>query len=359
MIHIDIRPVWRFRSKVERDFDFMLIALLEAIEQTGKLTKSAEQAGISYRHAWNLIEQWQEFFGAPLVVMKKGRGTELTALGSELLWAGLRARDRLAPQLENLAAEFARDLNKTLSDSVAGITIQASHDFAMAKLRELTADAGLALDVQYRGSFDALAALRRGECDVAGFHFPEGPLGGLLARRYAECLPAGHCLVGFATRRQGFIVQAGNPKGIRGVRDLAREDVLMVNRQRGSGTRALFEFMLSRESIDRGHLRGYDTEEITHSAVAALVAGKLADVGFGVQAAAAQYRLDFVAYCTERYYLACSREFVQSAPMQSLIAALRSPAFHELIASLPGYAAAEAGRILDTAALIPSTETFP
>jgi molybdate transport repressor ModE-like protein len=347
MIRIDIRPVWRFRSETEKEFDFMLIALLEAIKRTGKLTRSAEQAGISYRHAWNLIEQWQEFFGAPLVVMKQGRGTELTALGANLLWAGQRARERLAPELDNLASEFASALNASLSDASAGLAIHASHDFAIAGLRDITAPAGLSLDVQYRGSFDALAALRRGECDVAGFHLPEGPLNALTARRYAECLPPGaYCLVDFATRTQGFIVGAGNPKRIRGIADLTRPDVRMVNRQRGSGTRALLEFMISHEAIDRALIRGYDTEEITHAAVAALIAGKQADVGFGVQAAAAQYHLDFVPYCTERYYLACSEERIDAPPVRALLEALRGPAFRDLIASLPGYSSPDAGRVL-------------
>ena len=97
MIRIDIRPVWRFRSESEKDFDFLLVALLEALHETGKLTQAAERAGVSYRHAWNLIEQWQEFFGAPLVTMRRGRGSELTTLGSRLLWAGQRARARLSP----------------------------------------------------------------------------------------------------------------------------------------------------------------------------------------------------------------------------------------------------------------------
>jgi putative molybdopterin biosynthesis protein len=357
VIRIDIRPVWRFSSKTEKDFDFLLIALLEGIEATGKLTKAAESAGISYRHAWNLIEQWTEFFATPLVSMQKGRGTLLTPFGAELLWAGQRVKERLAPELENLASEFARALN-TFADGKALLSIQASHDFALSRLRELTAGSGLDLDVQYRGSFDALAALRRGECDIAGFHFPDGELGTMMARRYAEGLPEGEfSLIAFAKRTQGFIVNAGNPKDIRTVADLARGDVRIVNRQRGSGTRALLEFMLSREAVDRSRIRGYETEEITHAAVAALIAGRQADVGFGVQAAAAQYRLDFVPCCTERYYLACRTGQLETPHVLALINALRGAAFHEAIASLPGYSAPDAGRIFQTTDVLSKTET--
>ncbi|QJR09277.1 hypothetical protein DSM104443_00314 [Usitatibacter rugosus] len=349
MIRIDIRPVWTFRGEESREFDFVLIALLEGIERTGKLTKAAEHAAISYRHAWNLIEQWQGFFGTSLVVMEKGRGTQLSQLGSDLLWAGLRARERLAPELEGLASEFASTLNKSLRDSTVGLAVQASHDFAIGGLRGLLDGRGISVDIQYRGSFDALASLRRHECDLAGFHFPEGPMGALMARRYAECLPPGeHMLISFATRMQGFIVQSGNPKEIRDIGDIARAGVRFVNRQRGSGTRALLEFLISREAIDRARIRGYDIEETTHAAVAALIAGKQADVGFGVQAAAAQYRLGFVPYCRERYMLACRTEHVGSPAIAALLETLRGPDFAALIASLPGYEAPDPGRVLQT-----------
>src|SRR5262249_52529546 len=162
------------------------------------------------------------------------------------------------------AAQFERTLNASLSDADAGLAIHASHDFAVAALRELAAEGNLPIELQYKGSFDALAALRRGDCDVAGFHLPEGPMGHLMSRRYAEALPMQeYRLIAFVTREQGLIVRAGNPKVIASVRDLCREDVRMVNRQRGSGTRALLEYLISTEGLERGRMRGYDDEEIT------------------------------------------------------------------------------------------------
>jgi putative molybdopterin biosynthesis protein len=349
MIRIDIRPVWRFRTGTEREFDFQLIAILAELDVSAKLTQAAERAGISYRHAWNLVSDWEAFFGAPLVTKSKGLGTSLTPLGKRLLWAGQRAQARLAPELENLAAEFADALNESLTQTGPSLAIHASHDYAVAALREMSAAAGVALGLQYKGSFDALAALRRGECDVAGFHVPEGRLGTLMAQRYSECLPlTQYRLIGFVTRTQGLMVRPGNPKAIGGVADLCRADVRMINRQRGSGTRALLEFLISSAGLDRSRMRGYDTEEITHGAVAALIAGNQADAGFGVQAAAAQYRLDFVPVCTERYFLACRVEALESPAIRGLVESLHTPAFAEVVAALPGYSAPHAGAILDS-----------
>ena len=347
MIRIDIRPVWRFRAETERDFDFRLVTLLEAIEADGKLTQAAAAAGVSYRHAWNLIDQWEAFFGAALVTKAQGRGSTLTPLGKRLLWAGKRAQARLAPELDNLASEFARALNESISETPPALVMHASHDYAVAMLRETAMRDTAFIDLQYRGSFDALAALRRGECDVAGFHVPEGRLGALMEQRYRESLPmSGYRLITFASRMQGFIVQPGNPLGVATIRDLCREGVRIANRQRGSGTRALLEYLISSAGLDRARISGYETEETTHGAVAALIAGRQADAGFGVQAAAAQYGLGFVPVCREQYYFACRLADLESPPVRSLLALLRDARFVESVAALPGYAAHGIGRVL-------------
>jgi molybdate-binding protein len=159
-----------------------------------------------------------------------------------------------------------------------------------------------------------------------------------MSRRYAEGL-AGHDvrLFPLARRRQGLIVARGNPKRIDSVAALARGGVRIVNRQRGSGTRALFEFLLSEAGVDRESLPGYDNEEITHSAVAALVAGRQADAGFGLEAASAQFGLDFVPVATERYFLAFDAASLGRADMRKLLAAAGDSRFHAAVDAIPGY----------------------
>ncbi|MCW5593585.1 MAG: helix-turn-helix transcriptional regulator [Burkholderiales bacterium] len=339
MIDVDLRAVWRVRKgSDERELDQMLITLLEALGQSGKLTQAAKATGISYRHAWNLIERWGEFLGAPLVTMRRGKGTSLTPVGEKILWAGRRVQSRLAPELDGLASSFSREVNRALGGRDAVLVVHASHDFAVAILRDRLAAAGLRVDLQSRGSFDALASLLRGDCEVAGFHVADGPLGAMMARRYAEGL-AGHDvrLLPLANRRQGLIVARGNPCKLHGVADLARKGVRIVNRQRGSGTRALFEFLLSRENVDRAALAGYDDEEITHSAVAALVAGHQADAGFGLEAAAVRFCLDFVPVASERYYLAFGAPSLAREDVRTLLGTATSAGFRAAVDALPGY----------------------
>src|ERR1700727_32312 len=87
MIHIEIEPVWRFKRDDTQSI-LVMLDFLNEIRVTGKIGRAAEQAGVSYRHAWNLIEKWSAFFQAPLVDRKQGRGTSLTAFGGKLVWAG-------------------------------------------------------------------------------------------------------------------------------------------------------------------------------------------------------------------------------------------------------------------------------
>ena len=85
MSKILVRPAWLVSNEAGEELDQQLFPVLQAIHDAGKLTVAASKAGLSYRHAWNLIGRWSEFFGSPLVNLERGRGTTLTPLGEKLL----------------------------------------------------------------------------------------------------------------------------------------------------------------------------------------------------------------------------------------------------------------------------------
>jgi molybdate-binding protein len=157
--------------------------------------------------------------------------------------------------------------------------------------------------------------------------------------------PRRHRLIGLATRTQGLMVKLGNPKAIASLADLARADVRIINRQQGSGSRIQFDQLLSGAGIAAESIDGYLNEEYTHLAVAATVAGGMADAGFGIKAAATQYELDFLPLLTERYYLACRADALAEPTVKEFLAALRGAAFREILAGLPGYGSGITGEV--------------
>jgi putative molybdopterin biosynthesis protein len=323
--------------------DTVLPALLRTIERSGSLAAAAREAGLSYRHVWNVFAKWQRALGKPLAHLERGRGARLTPLGVKLLELDTEARERIAPQLGELAqrlrAEIARPDERRLR-------IDASHDLAVARLPQLAEARHLALELQFRGSLDCLRALGRDACDLAGFHVAEQTPSPEIERRLDA---RAHRLIGVAVREQGLMVAKGNPKRIGGLRDLARGDLRLVNRQRGSGTRLVFDRLLERAGVVRSDGPGYPLEEFTHLAVASGVAGGIADVGFGIRAAAAELGLGFIPLVSERYFFACRADRLASRGVEAAVAIIGGKAFRELLASLPGYDDAITGRVLSVA----------
>jgi putative molybdopterin biosynthesis protein len=345
---ITIEPGWRFRNAAGQELEPLLFRLLQAINDTGKLTEAAVRVGYSYRHCWNLVHQWSGFFGVPLVEMAKGRGAKLTPLGEKLAWAAERVQARLGPQLENLAVDIDREINRAIHDSQPILRLHASHGYAVALLPEMfEAVGGLSLELQYLGSLDAMASMARGNCEICGFHLPKNlPANELVGRCTKFLKPRTHRLIRLVTRTQGLFLAVGNPRRIAALADLTRAEVRFINRQLNSATRMLFDLLLVKEQIDSQGIAGYDQVEFTHAAVAAFVASGMADAGFGVAAAASRFRLDFLPLAQETYFLACRTDTLEQPGMQALLALLRGPDFAARVAGLPGYDAQGAGEVL-------------
>jgi len=341
-MRIEFEPGWKLHSVPVAP---LLVPLLAAIQRLGSLAAAAREVGYSYRHVWNLLGDWNRRMGQPLVELERGRGARLTPLALKLLEMEERARVRLAPHLAELAREFEREFHGEAIAGAPQLTICASHDMALERLPELTGGA-LQLGLQFHGSVESLEALGRGVCDLAGFHVADQWQTPEILKRLD---PGAHKLIGLAVREQGLIVARGNPKSIQGLHDLTQPGLRFVNRQRGSGTRLVFDQLLSRAGIASGPISGYAREEFTHVAVAKAVAEGSADIGFGIRAAAAQLELGFIPLVSERYLLACNSERLESAALKKFLVLVRSKPFKAVLASLPGYDGAITGRVMDVA----------
>lgn len=360
-LRVEIEPVWRFRSDGDPRTAVVMLGVLNEIRTTGKLTSAADHAGLSYRHLWNLVEQWSDFFGVPLVETRRGKGTTLTAFGEKLVWAGQRMRARLGPQLENLAQELATELKPFLHQQPSVIRVHASHGYAVAKLRELLdREPGIAVDLRYVSNQHSLASLAQGACDLSGVHMPRGELRAQSVRACREWLnPREDRVISFITREMGLMVKRGNPLRIAALSDLVERKARFVNRDHDSGTRRLFDQLMALHGIDAGKINGAQQIEFTHAAVAAYVASGMADAAFGVEAAARQFALDFIRLLTEDYFFVCRRAFLDTDPMQRLLDIMKGRQFHDEVASLPGYVAANTGMVSTVKEFLEKVDATP
>ena len=325
-----------------------LMDLLQAVRDSGSIAMAAKSLGLSYRHVWGELKRWEQSMGESLIVWEKGQPARLTEFADKLLWAERQAQARLAPQISALQAELEKTFAMAFDPASHVLTLYASHDDALVRLREHAASQGLHLDIRFCGSVDAIRALNEGRCTVAGFHVPGGASAdSLIARTCAPLLQAGqHKLIAFATRQQGLMVRPGNTLQLIDWRDLLRPDVRMVNRALGTGTRLLLDDWLHSNGISPRRLNGYEQEENSHAAVAVAIASGRADTGLGIASAAQAQGLDFVPLMQEHYWLVCLRQALDTAPVAELMQRLSDPHWWQLISALPGYrVAAQAGKV--------------
>lgn len=223
-----------------------------------------------------------------------------------------------------------------------------SHDPLLDELADMLhlADSSCFMSSSHVGSMGGIMAVRRGETHIAGTHLldeSDGSYNTAFIKRYFP--NGGVRLVECVGRSQGLMLQKGNPKNITSIADLKGEGIRYVNRQKGSGTRILIDYLCKKEGINTDEIYGYEREEFTHTSVAAQIVSDTADAGMGIYSAAKLYDLDFLPICMEQYDLLIPDYAWDSPMVQRLLEVLRSDAFRERISALGGYELDSPGRV--------------
>lgn len=342
---------WSYTSGNHQTIPPELFSLLQSIAEYGSLRLAAKQNNISYRHAWGLIQTWNQIFLSPVVEMKRGRGkgTQLTPSGEKLLWEYARISARIEPELQNLASKLSADLSALIpSNTNHKLQVAASHGLVIASLVELAKQTlNLDLDFQFYGSLDALKRYKKNECEIAGFHLPESHMGQSVLPKIRPFINPDKDILVYALRRhQGLMTVPNNPKQIQNLNDLTRHGIKFINRQVQSGTRTTFDELLHLANIPSNLINGYDNEEFTHSAVAALIASGAADCGYGIEAAAVQFNLHFIPLNWESYWFVFPKHKMNDHSISQFIALLGSLDLKTMSKQFKGYDCNRSGTLV-------------
>lgn len=225
------------------------------------------------------------------------------------------------------------------------LVVTGSHDMVLDLINDLFAAAGKGsvLISSHVGSYAGLQSLKEKECHLAPSH-----LLGKDGKYNDEALDlffkgekmAKIYVVG---RRQGILVPRGNPQNIQGLHDLVAKK--MINRQRGAGTRVLFDHLLEKEGIKPQDIFGYDQEATTHLAVALAVSEGDVDFGIGIEAAARTMGCDFIFLADEAYEFVAYAQTLEEPEVQELIELLKSDTFRYRVEALGGYTTKYSGSV--------------
>jgi putative molybdopterin biosynthesis protein len=232
------------------------------------------------------------------------------------------------------------EMYKPIDTIKKSILFSGSHDLTVDVISSFIRrkDSNRQVVSSHTGSMAGIMAIKKGETHVAGIHLLD-PETGLYNTPFIEKYLSGQSLVllPFLKRVQGWIVPKGNPYQVETIDDIQSNGLHFVNRQKGAGTRILFDTLLKKGDLDSSQITGYEREMFSHLSVAAEVKQSESSVGLGIYSAAKEMGLDFIPVADESYDLLMTKDFYESEGGQLLFEVLTSAAFQSEVTALGGY----------------------
>lgn len=334
--------------------------ILEGIQKLGSFMAASKAVGVSYAHAWNAVDGIRRALGKPVVEARKGGefggGARLTEDGVEILRQYRELEGRVRQAVLGDVSGVERGLFTSSRIRLPEFTIIGSDCIGLNILVELMLrEKSFNYEVVRVGSSGGLSAIMLGEADIAGIHLLDEETKEYnlpFLKRYWVADRA--ALIRGYVRDLGLIVARGNPKGIRSVHDLLRGDVKIVNRNLGSGTRALLDMLLKKEAEKTGlrfnvalkKIRGYSVEVNSHARVADAVAKRVADAGFGIKYVADARGLDFIPLIQEHFDFVVEESRLRKPLIKLFINKLSSKEFREKAEEVGLHVLEDTGRIV-------------
>lgn len=237
-------------------------------------------------------------------------------------------------QGEEIEVTLLRDINEIEN----ALIVTGSHDPMIDEIKDIMRKRGYPFTVSssHVGSMGAINAVKNNSAHLGGIHLLDTQSGEYNNSYVEKYLPEGSAeLIKGVGRIQGLMVKKGNPLGIKGFPDIAR--CTYVNRQLGSGTRILCDYLINKYGMNKSKIEGYRNEEFTHTAVAALIASGNADCGLGIYSAAKMYDLDFIEVSTEQYDFLVNTSEKDNEALRAFFDILHSDELKERLTKMGGY----------------------
>jgi putative molybdopterin biosynthesis protein len=213
---------------------------------------------------------------------------------------------------------------------LADLVVIGSHCIGLDYLLSALQDQGVRSKFLAVGSLAGLEAAKRSECDLAGMHLLDAS--GEYNRPFLT--PALDLIAGYG-RLQGIVFRPGDarfegrtPSEAVGAA-VADGSCVMVNRNPGSGTRALIDRLLG-----GARPAGYPVQPRTHNAVAAAVAQGRADWGVTLDTIARGAGLGFIAVQAEQYDFVAPRSRAGRPGVRAFVSLLGNPGTRECLKRL-------------------------
>lgn len=193
----------------------------------------------------------------------------------------------------------------------------------------------------------ALDWLKEGKVHIAGSHLKDPKTGEFNVPYVRENFPDEDMIVvTFAGWEEGFVVTPGNPKRVRGAEDLTRRGVRLINREHGSGSRALLDKLLVDAGVAIAKVQGYDRVAFGHLAAAYAVISGDADVCLATRSAAQTFALDFVPLQPARYDLVMRKRTSDLPAVKAFLDVLQHATLRRKLEVLAGCDTSQTGALV-------------
>lgn len=215
-----------------------------------------------------------------------------------------------------------------------------SHDILVDELNELYINhkSSSRISSVHLGSLPGIMAIKRNECHIAPVHLLDSQTGEYNKKYISKYLKNDEIsIVKGIQRSQGFYVRKGNLDDVKSISDIKNKNLVFANRQKGSGTRVLFDYLLEKDSISENDIKGYEMELFTHTAVALSVKSGNSDIGMGIESVAKLMGLDFIEIAYEDYDFIFRTKNQENQLIKDFISTLKSEEFKSVVDRYGGY----------------------